>query len=271
MGSAKLMATAGAATFLSLSSAFAADLRLPPPPPIPEFGGWYLRGDIGMSNQRVGHLFNVLYDTPGVTVTNVSKGFDSSPIVGFGVGYEFNSWFRSDITGEYRGKAAFRGLDTYTPEPNSGTGVGADDYYGSKSEWLVLANAYLDLGTWWSLTPFIGAGVGFSRNTIHDFRDVNVPTAGVAFGDDASKWSFAWALHAGVAYKVTPGFAVQLAYRYVDLGNARSGDLTTYNGISTVYNPMEFHGLTSHDIMLGVRWMLEPEPPYQPPPLVRKG
>ena len=41
-----------------------------------------------------------------------------------------------------------------------------DIYNGSKSEWTFLLNGYVDLGTWSHITPFIGAGVGTSRNTI---------------------------------------------------------------------------------------------------------
>ena len=36
---------------------------------------------------------------------------------------------------------------------------------------------------------------------------------------DSSKWSMAWALHAGVAYNVTNNFKVELAYRYVNFGS----------------------------------------------------
>jgi hypothetical protein len=31
-----------------------------------------------------------------------------------------------------------------------------------------------------------------------------------------------------------------------------------------------FHNIQSHDLMLGLRWLLQPEPMYQPA-LVRKG
>ena len=44
--------------------------------------------------------------------------------------------------------------------------VGTDIYHATKSEWVVLANAYVDLGTWWCMTPFIGAGVGGARVSI---------------------------------------------------------------------------------------------------------
>jgi opacity protein-like surface antigen len=235
--------------------------------------GWYLRGDIGMSNQKAEGLDNALYAGSGVR--NISQGFDSGMIFGAGVGYEFNSWFRVDVTGEYRGKTAFRGLDIYPG--------GADDYYGSKSEWLYLANLYLDLGTWWCLTPFVGVGVGMAKVTIHDFRDNNIPTQGVAYGLDSSQWNAAWALHAGVSYEVSKNLKLELSYRYVHLGDGQSGDLITYLGGNTVYNPMIFKNITSNDFRIGMRWafgccdvapppppvMYQPPPP--PPPLMRRG
>jgi opacity protein-like surface antigen len=71
--------------------------------PIPEvvLRGWYLRGDIGYSNQFVDSLDNALYDAPGVTdVNNLSADFDGAPFFGGGIGYRFNNWFRADISVE---------------------------------------------------------------------------------------------------------------------------------------------------------------------------
>ena len=118
----------------------------------------------------------------------------------------------------------------------------------------------------------VGVGVGGSYNTISSFIDVNTPNLGVAYAPTASKWNFAWAAYAGFAYHVTHNFTVELAYRYIDLGNAQSGDLVTYNGINLVNNPMEFRDITSHDLRLGVRWnFAAPPPPPDYPPLVTKG
>ena len=86
---------------------------------------------------------------------------------GLGLGYKFNDWFRVDVTGEYRGKANFHGSDSVTFTG----GIGVDNYSGSKSEWVFLANAYVDLGTWWCMTPYIGAGVGGANIKIIGFRD----------------------------------------------------------------------------------------------------
>jgi opacity protein-like surface antigen len=256
---------AGAVT-LATTVANAADMPQYVPPPEEFAAGWYLRGDIGMTNQKVGSLFNALY--AGNTIQAVGMGFDASPLFGLGVGFQYNNWLRFDVTGEYRGKANFHGLDIVNA-------AFTDEYRASKSEWLFLANGYVDLGTWWCVTPFVGAGVGFSRNTISNFLDVNTPFNGVAFGAEESKWNFAWALHAGLAVKASQNLTVELAYRYANLGNAQSGDLTTFTGINAVVNPMVFNNITSHDFKVGLRFVccdVAPAPqPYYPHPLVRKG
>jgi opacity protein-like surface antigen len=239
---------------------------------VEDFGGWYLRGDIGFSNQRVDRLNNLLdrNNTSSVQTLN----FSSAGIFGLGVGYKVNNWFRADVTGEYRGNSNFFGTDRITYVG----GVGTDTYHATKNEWVVLANAYVDLGTWWCITPFIGAGVGGARVAINGFTDAGIANngggalPGLAYADNVSKWNLAWAVHAGLAYKVTPNFTVELAYRYLDMGDGLTGDLRTFDGsgVNTI-NPMTFKNITSHDLKLGVRWDLNSPQVYEPPPLIRKG
>jgi opacity protein-like surface antigen len=275
MRSVKILVAAGAASLLS-SAAFAADMAIAPPPmqyappPIEDFGGWYLRGDIGFSNQKVDRLNNVLDAANTTSVQNL--GFNTAGIFGLGAGYQFNHWFRADVTGEYRGNSQFFGTDNIT-YPG---GVGTDTYHATKSEWLVLANAYVDLGTWWCMTPFIGAGVGTARVSIANFTDQGIANngggalPGLATGANTAKWNFAWALHAGVGYKVNQNLTIQLAYRYLNMGDGLTGDLVTFDGTNNIVNPTTFKNITSHDLMLGLRWNLESPPSYAPP-LVRKG
>ena len=282
---------AGAAVVAIGAQANAADMPMvykAPPVVVKEFSGWYLRGDIGMTNQKVKEMSSPAPSWPLVTV--VQKEFDSSPLFGIGLGYQFNDWFRVDVTGEYRGKANFRGLDTWN------NGLGANDHYGTKSEWLFLANAYVDLGTWWCITPFIGAGIGYSQNTLSNWRDVNMFNNAIGYSDSHSQWEMAWALHAGLAYKVSKNFTAEIAYRYVNLGDFRTNDLIGHDGSNATYNPIHLNGVTSHDIKLALRWSLgasdyapapafptyvppppppavyAPPPAYSPPPpLMRKG
>ena len=240
------------------------------PPPIEDFGGWYLRGDIGFSNQKVQRLNNVL--DAGNLTSDQHLGFNTAGIFGLGVGYTFNNWFRADVTGEYRGNSNFFGTDAIT----YAGGVGVDTYHATKSEWVVLANAYVDLGTWYCITPFVGAGVGGARVSIANFTDQGLANngggalPGLAFGDNISKWNFAWAVHAGLAYKVSPNLTFELAYRYLDMGDGLTGDLRTFDGTNKVNNPTTFKHITSQDLKLGMRWQFETAPVYQPP-LMRKG
>jgi len=93
--------------------------------------GWYLRGDIGMTNQQFKGLHQPSYDVAGTHVEEVAHGLGSSTFFGLASAISFNDWFRADFTGEYRGKANFHGSDNVTF--NGGRGV--DNYTGSKSEW----------------------------------------------------------------------------------------------------------------------------------------
>src|SRR4051812_1944743 len=107
MRSVKSLLAAGAASLIS-SMAFAADMPIAIPPPMyapappADFGGWYLRGDVGFSNQRVDRVL----DTNAAAYNNVNVAqtgsFGSAGIFDLGAGYRFNNWFRADITGQYR-------------------------------------------------------------------------------------------------------------------------------------------------------------------------
>jgi opacity protein-like surface antigen len=273
---------AGAASLLLSSTAFAADMAIAPPPayypppPPQEFGGWYLRGDIGFSNQSVKK--RDYYSYPTLLSLNQQSSFDTAGIFGIGVGYQVNNWFRADVTGQYRGKANFHGLDLTSYTDTGTIQNGSDNYSASKSEWVVLANAYVDLGTWWCVTPFIGAGVGMSRNTISNFTDQGAngtaafgTVPGLASAASASKWNLAWALHTGLAYKVSQNVTLELGYSYMNLGDGVTGELVTKDGFGAGQgHGMTFKDITSHDLKLGVRWNLD-SPPVYAPPLMRKG
>ena len=139
-----------------------------------------------------------------------------------------------------------------------------------------MANGYVDLGTWWCMTPFIGAGIGTSYNQISGFRDdgfgsdfgVARPPS-VVYAADNGKWNFAWALHAGVAYKVTPNVTVELAYSYMNLGDAVTGANSNFAGTATAQYPWTMKNITSNDLKLGVRWNFDTPQPVMP--LIRKG
>ena len=273
MASVRLAALAGAALIIGVQAAGAADM--PPiiqkaPPPVAAFGGWYLRGDIGFSNEYLrGHVFDPTPLAPLSSDLTASSGFDSAGIFDLGVGYQFNPWLRADVIGQFRGKAHFQALDVITS--SGGGGPFPEQTFASKSEWVFLANVYADLGTWWCVTPFVGAGIGFDNVRITNWEDIGVNFAANNFADAGSKWNFAWALHAGLGYKVNPNLTLELAYHFLSLGDGVTGQVHGYDGTYQGAGD-HFNRIYSHDLTLGLRWMFAAPPPPEPfYPLVRKG
>jgi opacity protein-like surface antigen len=284
MRSVKYLVAAGATSLLS-SAAFAADMPsiMPAPqqyyaPPVQDFGGWYLRGDVGITSQHAKNISNPLDTTLNVSGPNyVGTGLSGAGSFDVGVGYAFNNWLRGDLTAEYRNSSTLRGSVYGQFSAFGGNFSDVDNYSANVSSFVFMANAYADLGTWWCITPFVGAGVGTAYNRISSFRDdglttFNGLTAGTQFAADNSKFGLAWALHAGLAYKVNNNFTVELAYRYLDLGTATTGSTNFAFSSPGVLGTHAWtvNNLTSQDLRIGVRWTCcEVEP--APMPLIRKG
>jgi opacity protein-like surface antigen len=295
MGSWKALLLAGAALVGTANLAHAADLLPPAPsiePPVAiEPTGWYLRGDVGV----------------GADASNISMSISPNPLIGLpsdafnsfynptvsaaglfdvGVGYQFNSWFRLDVTGEYRGGSEFQALEQ-VGIPSTASQF-ADWYRGNISTILVMANAYVDLGTWYGVTPFVGGGVGYAHNTLSGVTDTGFAYPGNGGGfptggylANGSTDNFAWALMAGLDYDVTRNLKLELSYRYLDYGRVKSGASNCFNGTAagggfSVANcggsgyTLETNRLASNDFRLGLRWMISDVPTYAPPPIITK-
>lgn len=290
MRSLKTIALTGAVLAGMTVVASAADLRgplpmgLPPAPmavPVVESSGWYLRGDIGVGAIDARDMG---YSDKPANLTYGGKDFNSQMFGGIGIGYQVNSWLRFDVTGEYRGKSGFSLRDSYSNPPGdcsalygraagyaSCVNFGENTNRGSVSSMVLLANAYLDLGTWYGLTPFVGAGVGIAQNKMSgvtdsgyasnrvtastDAANVGFTATSATFGNAANgtKSSFAWALMAGVGYDVTQNVKLELGYRYLNLGKISSGNYSCIAPCGTY--ALEAKALDSHEFRFGMRWM----------------
>lgn len=287
MRSLKVALFAGATFAAAFTSANAADLgpimqpRMAPVQVEEMTGGWYLRGDIGVGAQAFTgfdhHQTNAAFVWPASWRID-QRDMNDTSFIGAGVGYQWNSWMRFDATAEYRAKAKFNALGSYTEFCPGGRCF--DKYDGNHSAVVVMANAYVDLGTWMCLTPFVGVGAGFAQHRFTGMTDVGYisdGTTGFGYSQvDSSEWKFAWAVHAGVAYNVTNNFKMELAYRYLNMGNVNTSIIDCASaGCGTGNGPRAYYtmqNMDSHDIKFGMRWMLQPEaaPVYQQP-LMRKG
>jgi opacity protein-like surface antigen len=213
--------------------AMAADMpgNRPPPLPVPTRtvtrvepdAGWYLRGDLAY---RIGRSNGV--DTTPVFFPLTHKMGDSIA-AGLGVGIK-TEWLRTDFT-----------IDIATPMKYEATPGGTSAKVSAST---FLFNGYLDLGTWYRATPYIGAGAGAARMGISDYSS----TAMAPFSGDSSrtKWNFAWAGMAGVAYAISPNTMVDLGYRYINFGDVTTG--------ADAFGSTTLKQIAAHEVRVGLRW-----------------
>jgi opacity protein-like surface antigen len=242
MGSWKRIAIVVMLAGMPISLARAGDMpSIPPlselartmPAPVAEFAsGWYLRGDAGYRINDIGSATSTI---TAPDPTNSALG-DSS-VVGIGFGFK-TSWFRTDVTADYGYKAKY-----------TGTIASANDVRTSIDSITVLGNAYFDLGTWSGFTPYVGAGAGgsyiWTRGLVSPAIAPGTPIVG-----DGIKWNLAWAAMAGVSYRMSPRLLIDVGYRYLNLGDATSGE-------DNITNAILFNDLTSQEIRLGLRYLID--------------
>ena len=153
--------------------ALAADFKLPIErapaaisQPVELGSGWYLRGGVGGSAENGPRLSSLAAD-PKKNLWNIDLG----------AGYKFNNWLRTDATISWSKQRdiAANGFTVICPayistnvtlansalwDPSVGTCNPQNSASLRKTD--LMLNAYVDLGSWAGLTPFVGVGAGVS-------------------------------------------------------------------------------------------------------------
>lgn len=236
-----------AAVVVAAAPAVAADFIKPlPPAPV---GGWYVRGDIGWKTYGTpSTIFDAPSFGPGYVVPGNGELFDehmsNAWVIGGGVGYDPAGPHRVDFTLDYETPSHYHGhLDCTLCGPGYST-ESADI-----TAWTGLANVYIDLAGHPGWTPYVGGGVGFSVLTTNNVASDNPPATTYA---GASHWNFAWALTAGFSHDLTASMKLDINYRYVSLGEARSGVINDGLGDTGFFQYQNIH---ASEIRIGLRQM----------------
>lgn len=241
---------------------------------------FYVRGDFGYAFHDVGGFGqDNLFSQGGEFV---SEDVGSTPYIGGGLGWRLSSWLRVDLTGEYRFSADVDAEDYLQRNLTGPAGLltASTKYKGDYSALVGLANLYVDLPKWHGITPYVGAGLGVSRNRFSDFttesdgsfRDfatgqvTSATTEGYA--GDNSKTSFAWALMAGASLDLSDQLKLDAGYRYLNLGSdiaATTALIHCFCG--TIGDPLTASDMEAHEIRIGLRWEFSGREPEGPAPL----
>lgn len=213
-----------------------------PPPaisyekPEPRFkellSGYYLRGDIGYRWNDVGSFAGAVPAT--------SFDYRNGGAIGGGFGYKYE-WFRADLTVDRGARTNFSGT--------TATAARQPQYTAKIDTLSVLANAYVDIGTWGGFTPYVGGGVGVTQLKSSGYQDTGFALGSMTPGKAKN---FTWAWMAGVSYKIHPYWMVDIGYRHMDMGNlpATSSSLP---GL-TVGN---FQKVTADEVRIGLRLLFD--------------
>jgi opacity protein-like surface antigen len=158
----------------------------------------------------------------------------------FGAGYKYQ-WFRADLTIDYGPKVGTSATST--------SGASQPQFTMKVATLTTLANLYMDLGTWWGFTPYIGGGAGVSYLQGRNYNDTSLVINQAVTSD---RTTFSWAAMAGVSYRINTRFIVDLGYRHLNLG-----DIPSSTGSNLASDRTRWQGLSTDEVRLGVRFMLD--------------
>ena len=147
-------------------------------------------------------------------------GFGTAPVYELGLGYAAAPALRLEALAEYRPRLAFRG-DANFLAPGRRQSVAADLSSVSAMLAVLVDLPELGLPRLGPLSPFVGAGAGAARTRIGETRMTFPKTTTEVPG--ARRTGFAWMLTAGVAAALGERTTLDLAWRYTDLGEVRTG------------------------------------------------
>ena len=214
---------------------------------IPE--GGYVAGEIGGAV----HQSVTFSDTnPGAAncdlcTTSFPSSIGNTFIVGGKLGYRISSQFRADFSLEHLSSSKVSGHSNSTP-PSTGA--------ANLDSLLALYNVYYDVTSIPALgllQPYFTAGMGFARNSLGTTSGDAGPLGPFAITGNARN-NFAWDAGVGLALPVGPHWTGDLSYRFIDLGELRSGTTLSIAGQSLLVTASKTGSSDVHAVTFGLRY-----------------
>jgi len=108
-----------------------------------------------------------------------------------------------------------------------------------------------------AITPYLGGGVGISRNkmgTTIEVRATGIPN-GITFDDNTIN-QFAYKVSAGTLVSLTEHLSLDVNYQYVNLGAFKGGTETLFNGafFANLQRGMNGGDIKTQELMVGLQY-----------------
>jgi opacity protein-like surface antigen len=189
----------------------------------------------------------------GAAGETTDKDLGKSDIMEIGIGSYFSETFSGEISLAQRN--GFKYATTHTK--SDGVADTTLRYKADVESLAVFINGYFNaqplsiIQT--SVTPYLGVGVGFSRNKMGAV-DITQVSDGVSLGNAASntETEFAYKLALGTLINLSDSVSVDLNYQYVDLGNIKSGTNLSWDS-RDLNSPFIGPEITSSEFNVGLQ------------------
>ena len=186
---------------------------------------------LGLAAPAAAQDFSSFYVTPKIMASyqkaDMNGSHERGSVLGLGLSLGTDLSYSSSLPIRVEAEYLYHGNQTFT-----GNGIAHD-----VSAHSILANAFLDIQTDTFFTPYFGGGLGLA--VLNDrYTSAN--------STKTSRWNFAWNLGGGLAWSLNENLALDIGYRYMDLGKVE-----TVTGAGGPYNL----SLTAHELSLGLRIM----------------
>jgi opacity protein-like surface antigen len=187
---------------------------------------------LGLAAPAAAQDFSSFYLTPKIMTSYQKADMDSggserSSVFGLGFAVGTDLSYSTSMPIRVEGEYLYHGNQTFRSNSHS----------HEVSAHSIMANAFVDFHTDTTLTPYAGGGFGLSYLNNKVNSNSNSDSA------KSNRWNFAWNLGGGVAWSLNESLALDLGYRYMDLGKTQGNNLGSPADVS----------LTAHEFGLGLR------------------
>jgi len=233
--------------------------------------GWYLRGAIGYEKSLAADfsdthcasadppsLFGCINGNDGRAI-GAYGDFGHFPLGEIAFGRRFLPWLRADLAMAYRFNMNYEGNANFLV-------VGVHQPVSAKADSVSgMANLFVDINgllsgkKLWRFQPYVGGGVGLSYNRIGQMTFLFPDNPGAhksSVTPSGDRTDMAFMLAVGTGIELTEHIAVDIAYRYFDLGRVGTSSGNMYMDVrpaGIAVDSIESR-LRTHGLAVGLRY-----------------